>query len=159
MKIKLMTSVIAVALGCGFSAQASAQANPNQLVANRKGAMYLQSKYFGPMLAMVQDRSPYDPAVIQRNAEFLAVLTQLPWDDFQPATASLANTKAKEDVYKEAAKFKMGIDGFQSEVQKLGAAARAGDRTAVGAAVRNVGKACNACHETFTTIDWRLRLQ
>ena len=159
MKIKLMASVIAVALGCGLAAQASAQANPNQLVGNRKGAMALQGKYLGPILAMVQDRSPYDPAIILRNAEYLSVLAQLPWDDFQPATVGAANTRAKEDIYKDAAKFKAGIDTFQSESQKLSTAAKAGDKVAVGVAARNVGKACNSCHEAFATFEFRLRVQ
>lgn len=159
MKIKVLTSVLALALGCGLAAQASAQANPNQLVANRKGSMNLQGKYLGPILAMVQDRSPYDPAIILRNAEYLSVLLQLPWDDFQPATVGAANNRAKEDVYKEVAKFKAGIDAVQMEAQKLTAAARAGDKTAVGVAARNVGKACNSCHEAFATFEFRLRVQ
>ena len=159
MKKKFLTPLIALALGCGMAVEALAQANPNQLIANRKGAMGLQGKYLGPMLAMVQDRSPYDPAVIQRNTEYLAVLTRLAWDDFQPTTVGNANTRAKEDVYKDAAKFKAGIDEMQAEMQKLSVAARSGDRAAVGLAVRSVGKACNSCHEAFATFEFRFRVQ
>ncbi len=159
MKNRLWTSIVALTLGCGMVTEILAQANPNQLVANRKGAMALQGKYLGPMLAMVQDRSPYDPAIIQRNADYLAVLLQLPWDDFQPATIGNANTRAKEEVYKDAAKFKAGIDATQAEVQKLSVAAKAGDRAAVGVAARSVGRACNACHEAFATFEFRFRVQ
>ncbi len=121
--------------------------------------MWLQSKYLSPVLAMVQDRSPYDPAIILRNAEYLSVLLQMPWDEFQPATVGAAGTKAKEDIYKEVAKFKAGIDSAQSETQKLVAAAKAGDRVAVGVAARNVGKACNSCHDGFSTHNYRFPVQ
>ena len=158
MNKSLLASSIALALGCGIAAEALAQAKPEQLVAQRKGAMNLQVKYFGPMLGMVQGRVPYDARTVQRNADYLAVLTQLPWDDFQPSTVGAANTRAKEDIYKDPAKFKAGIDTLQMEMQKLAAAARAGDQTTVGAAVRNVGRSCNSCHEGFATFGFRFRL-
>ena len=159
MKKSLLASSIALALGCGMAAEAFAQANPNQLIAQRKGAMNLQGKYFGSMLAMVQGRVPYDVRTVQRNADYLAVLNQLPWDDFQASTVGAANTRAKEDVYKDPAKFKAGIETLQTEVQKLAGAARAGDQNAVGAAVRNVGRSCNSCHEASATFEFRFKLQ
>ncbi len=159
MKTSFLAASIALALGCGIAAEALAQAKPEQLVAQRKGAMNLQVKYFFPMLAMVQGRVPYDAATVQRNADYLAVLSKLPWDDFQPSTAGAANTKAKEDIYKDPAKFKKGIDTMQVEVQKLVAAARGGDQAVVGAAVRSVGQSCNACHEGFATFEFRFKLQ
>ena len=159
MKKSLLASSIALALGCGIAAEALAQAKPEQLVAQRKGAMNLQGKYFGSMLAMVQGRVPYDARTVQRNADYLAVLTQLPWDDFQPSTVGAANTKAKEDIYKDQAKFKAGIEALQMDVQKLAGAARAGDQTAVHAAVRDVGRSCNSCHEASATFEFRFKLQ
>ena len=159
MKKLLWTPVITLALAAGFVAEATAQANPNQLIAQRKGAMDLQGKYFGPILAMVQGRMPYDAAIVQRNADYLAVLTQMAWDDFQPTTASATNTKAKEDIYKDPAKFKTAADNMQGEVKKLVAAAKSGDQSAVGVAAKGLGGACNACHENFSTMEWRFKVQ
>ena len=159
MRKRIVAAICAVALGCGMAAVALAQTNPNQLVAQRKGAMKLQVKYFGPMLAMVQGRVPYDAATVQRNADYLTVLSQLPWDDFQPRTAGAAKTDAKDEIYKDSAKFKAGIDAMQAEVQKLVAAARARDQGAVGAAVRSLDRTCNDCHEAFATFEFRFRLQ
>lgn len=160
MKTFLLASSIALALGCAIAVEALAQANPNQLISQRKGAMNLQAKYFGPLLAMVQGRVPYDARTAQRNVDYLAVLVQLPWDDFQPSTVGTSRrTDAKEDIYKEPAKFKAGIDTLQAEVQKLAAAARAGDQSAVNAAVRNVGRSCNSCHEAFATFEYRFPVQ
>jgi cytochrome c556 len=161
MKRSLLIVGVALALGCGIAVQALAQTNPNQLIAQRKGAMSLQAKYFGSMLAMAQGRIPYDASTIQRNADYLAVLSQLPWDDFQASTAGAAEgrTRAKEDIYKDPAKFKARIDTLQADVKKLVSAAHAGDRDAVNATVRAVGRTCNSCHEAFATFEFRFKVE
>ena len=160
MKKRLLAASVVLALGAGIAAEALAQANPNQLIANRKGAMNLQGKYLGPVLGMSLGRAPYDAKTVQRNVEYLTVLPQIPWDDFQPHTAGNPNTRAKEDIYKDPAKFKAGIDGLQAEMQKLAAAARGGgDQNAVKPAAQAVGRACNSCHETFATFEFRFRVE
>jgi len=89
MKRELLVASVMVVMGGGIAQDAFAQANPNQLIANRKGAMNLQGKYFSPVLAMSFGRAPYDARIVQRNVEYLAVLNQMPWDDFQPHTAGV----------------------------------------------------------------------
>ena len=157
--MKFSTAVVTLVLGCALSAQAFAQANPNTLVNQRKSAMALQGKYFGPTLAMATGRVPYDAAIVQRNAEYLSVITKLAWDDFQPATAGAQNTRVKDDIYKDLAKFKASSDGLQAEVVKLAAAARAGDQAGVGTAARAVARSCNGCHEDNTSFQFRFRLE
>jgi len=160
MKKQLLAVSVVLALGGGIAAEALAQANPNQLIAQRKGAMNLQAKYFGSVLGMSLGRAPYDAKIVQRNVEYLTVVTQMPWDDFQPHTVGVANTRAKEDVYKDAAKFKAGIDTLQGEVQKLAAVVRGGgDQNAVKPAAQAVGRACNSCHESFATFEFRFRVE
>ena len=156
MKIKFLTAAVALTLVAGFVAEVSAQPNPNLLVNSLKGAMTLQGKYFGPIVAMSQGRTPYDAAIVQRNADYLAVLTQLPWDDFQPITVGVANSRTKEEAFKDPAKFKAAMDGFQVEVKKLVAAARGADQAGVTAAVKAVGGSCNSCHESFATFDFKV---
>ena len=122
--------------------------------------MYLQSKYFFPVLAMTTGGMPYDAAIVQRNADYLTVLTQLAWDDFQPrTTTSTVSNKAKEDIYKDPVKFKAASDALQTEVKKLATAAKAGDQAAVGAAAKGIGGACNSCHEAFSTYEFRFKVQ
>lgn len=160
MNQKVLAVSVVLALGGGIVAEVLAQANPNQLIAQRKGAMNLQVKYFSPVLAMSLGRAPYDAKIVQRNVEYLAVLTQLAWDDFQPHTAGNPNTRTKDEAYKDAAKFKAGIDSMQSEVQKLVAVVKGGgDQNAVKPAVQAVGRACNSCHESFATFEFRFRVE
>ena len=160
MNRKLLAVAVVLALGSGVAAEALAQANPNQLIAQRKGAMNLQVKYFGPVLGMSLGRAPYDAKIVQRNVEFLGVLTQLPWDDFQPNTSGNPNTRTKDDAFKDVGKFKAGIDALQVEIQKLAAVVKAGgDQNAVRPAAQAVGRACNSCHESFATFEFRFRVE
>jgi cytochrome c556 len=155
MKKTFLMSVTALALGSGFAVEALAQANPNTLVNQRKGAMFLHAKYFGPIYFMTIGRVPYDAAIVTRNAEYLSVLSKLPWDDFQPTTVGAANTRVKDELYKDMAKFRSDADALQGDVQKLVTAARAGDQAAVGAVARNMANTCNSCHEAASTFQYR----
>ena len=158
MKMQSLAVFAVVGLCAVVAAQVLAQPNPNQLISNRKGAMSLQGKYFGPILAMAQGRGTYDAKTVERNADYLAALSQMPWDDFQPHSLGLQNTRAKEEIAKDQAKFRSNVEQLQSEVQKLQAAARKGDEAGVKAAAPAVGKVCNNCHEDFSSMNFRFKL-
>lgn len=150
MKKKVLMGAIALALGAGASLQAAAQVKPETLVKQRQAAMTLQGKYFGPIGAMVQGKMPWDAAVVTRNAGYLEVLTKMPWDGFQPATADVKDhNDAKPEIYKDGEKFRSAAQKLETEAGKLAAAARAGDQNMVKAAFGEVGKACKACHDDF----------
>jgi len=57
MRKRLVAAVMST-MSAVLSVEALAQANPNQLIANRKGAMNLQGKYFSPVLGMSLGRAP-----------------------------------------------------------------------------------------------------
>ena len=38
---------------------------------------------------MAQGKVPYNPRIVQRNAEYLGALAQMPWDGFDPSTKSV----------------------------------------------------------------------
>lgn len=152
-------AAIAVVLGSAASAQALAQANPAQLINNRKGAMDLQAKYLGPLLNMARGGATFDAQIAQRNADYLAVLSQMPWDDFQQSTAGSERTRAKPELYKDPTKFKKGVDSLHGEVQKLVTAAHGGNADAVKTATFSVARSCNSCHEDFATFDFRFKTE
>ena len=158
MKNKLLAAGLGIFLSAGFVAESLAQ-SVNGMVNTRKGAMALQGKYMFQLVNIVQGKAPYDAATVQRNADYLAVLTTMPWEDFQPATAGAQNTRAKDDIYKDAPKFKSSIEKLQSEIKVLQTAARGGNQATVGAAVKNAAQTCNACHEAFTSYNGRFRFE
>jgi cytochrome c556 len=157
MRHLISTSFLAAAVA--IAAQADAQPNPNQQVAVRKGAMNLQAKYAGPLFGMARGAVPYDARVVQRNADYLVVLTQMPWEEFQPNSIGIPNTRAKDTFLKDPEKFKRLVDTLQSDVQKLAAAARGGEQNAVKSAAQAMGRTCNSCHESFADFEFRFRLE
>src|SRR6266446_6723955 len=86
MNKKLFSIGLAVVLGAGYSLTAFSQVKPETQVKQRQAVMTLQGKYWGPLGGMAQGKVPYDAKVVQRNAAFLEVLSQMPWDGFQEST-------------------------------------------------------------------------
>jgi len=117
-------------------------------VKQRQAAMTLQGKYFGPMAAMAQGKAPYNAGTVQRNAGFLANLSRMPWDGFDPSTKDVKSA-ALPAVFSDTAKFKEAAERLETETSKLYDVSRAGDEAAVKAQIGAVGKACGGCHESF----------
>jgi cytochrome c556 len=157
--MRRLVSASLLAVAVAIAAQAVAQTNPNQQVAIRKGAMNLQSKYAAPLFGMARGAVPYDAQVVQRYADYLVVLTKMPWEDFQPNSIGIANTRTKDTVLKDPEKFKRLADTLQADAQKLAAAARGSDQGAVKAAAQAMGRTCNSCHESYADFEFRFRLE
>lgn len=155
--MRIATFVVAAAALVAVAAEA--QTSPNQQVANRKGAMNLQGKYAGPLFAMARGAAPYDAQTVQRNVDYLSVLVRMPWDDFQPNSFGIPNTRSKDTIVKDAAKFKQLAEQLQSDVQKLATVSRGGDQAAVKSAAQAMGRTCNSCHEGFADFEFRFRLE
>lgn len=147
MKKTIVAAAVVAALGAAAGA-AVAQVKPEILVKQRQAGMTLIGKYFGPLGGMAQGRVPFNAQVVQRNADYLAVLTQLPWDGFHPSTASV-ESRAKPELFKEQEKAKEIAERLQAEVKKLQAVAGNGNEAAIKAQIGAVGKTCAACHDAY----------
>lgn len=147
MKRTVVAAAAAIALGA-IAGAAFAQAKPDVLVKQRQAAMTLISKYFGPLGAMAQGKAPFNAQTAQRNADYLAALSQMPWDGFHPSTAN-EKSRAKPELFKESGKVKELVERFQGEVNKLQTAAKGGDEGAIKSQIGAVGKACGACHDAY----------
>jgi cytochrome c556 len=148
MNKKMFFAGLAFTLGSVVTANAFAQAKPDVLVKQRQAAMTLQGKYFGPLGGMAAGRVPFDAAVVARNAGYLVVLSQLPWDGFNASTSG-EKSGALPAVYSEPAKFKEAADALQTASTHLATVAKGGSEADVKAAIGNVGKACGGCHDNF----------
>jgi len=125
-----------------------AQAKPEVLVKQRQAAMTLQGKYLGPLGGMAQGKIPYNAGVVQRNAGFLEVLTQMAWDGFDPSTKG-EKSAALPAIWEKPGEFKQAAERLQSETAKLASVSKSGDEAAVKAQIGAVAKACGGCHENF----------
>lgn len=151
MKMKLLLSGLALALGSGYALTAFSQAKPDVLVKQRQAAMTLQGKYFGPLGGMAQGKVPYSADVVAYNASLLDALSRMPWDGFAESTKDLKDVKtaALPAIWSEGAKFKEAQDSFQAAVQTLVKVSKGSDEAATKAAIGGVGKTCGGCHQNF----------
>ena len=140
---------LALALSTGYTLSAFAQAKPETLVEQRQAAMTLQGKYLYAIIPMATGKIPYDPKVVARNVGYLAVLTQMPWDGFDPRTQGIEPTRALPEIYKDPAAFKAKQDALHAEIAKLQSIVKGGNEADIKAAIINTNKACNSCHDTF----------
>jgi len=148
MNKKVLTAVLALVLGAGYALTAFSQVKPDVLVKQRQAAMTLLGKYFGPLGGMAQGIVPYNADVVTRNAGYLEVLSQMPWDGFQASTAN-EKSRALPAVYADTVKFKKAGEDMQAAVAKVVSVSKGGDEAATKAAIGPVGKACGGCHDNF----------
>lgn len=146
MKIKIFAAFLALSLGATLDA--AAQVKPETLVKQRQAAMTLIAKYFGPLGGMAQGRVPYNQQTVQRNAAYLEVLKELPWDGFADSTKGVKSA-ALPAVWEKQGEFKQAAERLQAEIGKLAQVSKSGDEAAVKNQIAAVGKSCGGCHDSF----------
>lgn len=148
MRKQLLSACIVAALGAGYAAAAVSQVKPETLVKQRQAAMTLQGKYFGPLGGMLKGSVPYDASIVARNAGYLDVVSQMPWDGFAEGTKGVKSA-ALPAIWTDAATFKQAQDQLRSAVGTLVTASKSGNEGAVKTAIGDVGKSCGGCHDNF----------
>jgi len=146
-KRTVVAAGVVIALGA-MGGAALAQVKPDVLVKQRQSAMTLIGKYFGPLGGMAQGRVPFDAKLVQRNADYLNALAQMPWDGFDPSTKN-EKSRALPAIWEQPDKVKDAAQRLQSELGKLQSVAKGGDESAIKAQIGAVGKACANCHDNF----------
>jgi cytochrome c556 len=141
--------LITAALSAAFlSPLASAQMKPEDAIKHRKAAFNVIAYNFGSIGAMVNNRKPYNKDEAIRNAATASAVAWQPYEFFIPGTDT-GDTKAKSNIWSDAAKFKVGADKMKSEMAKLASVARDGDANALKAQFGEVGKTCKGCHDDY----------
>lgn len=147
MKKTIALAGMLTALACAMPAHAQF-AKPEDAIKYRKAGFTLMGAHFGRLGAMAQGRVPFDAKVAAENAEVLATVAKLPWAAFGEGTDK-GETRAKPEVWKEAAKFKEAADKNQAEIVKLVAAAKTGNLDNLKTAFGSAAPTCKACHDNF----------
>jgi cytochrome c556 len=134
-------------LAMGLPAQAQF-AKPEDAIKYRKASFTVMAAHFSRLGAMANGRMPYDAMAAVSNAEVVAAMSKLPWAAFGEGTDK-GDTRAKPEIWKEAAKYKEAADKMQAEIVKLNTAAKAGNIDALKAAFGPAAATCKACHDNF----------
>ena len=147
--MKTLMRIVAACLTAAALLPAHAQfAKPEDAVKYRKASYTVMAAHFGRLGAMANGRVPYDAKLAAENAELVVALAKLPWAAYGEGTDK-GETRAKPEIWKEAAKFKEAADKMQAEVGKLNVAAKAGNVEALKAAFGPAAASCKACHDNF----------
>jgi len=144
-RFKFVVSVILA----GLAASAHAQFKPEDAILYRQGVMKGQRWNLVPIALMVQGKMPYDQAVLLTKAQRLNSLASMTGDGFVAGSEAGAPTKARPEIWSNAAGFKQAWEGFAAETPKLVAAAQSGNMDQIKAAFGPVVKACDNCHDNF----------
>ena len=149
--MKAVATFVVSAAAIVFAAPAAAQfQKPEDAVKYRQSALTVIANSFGKIGLMVNGRAPFDAKVAQDSAHVVATLSSLPWAGFTPNTEAL-KSRAKPEIWKDAAKFKDSSDKMVAEAAKLEAATKTGNLDAIKVAFGAVGGSCKACHDAFRT--------
>lgn len=148
-----MKKALGMALGlvlAGTALTAAAQGVPaDRAIKYRQGILNAMGWNMGPMAAMVKGERPFNKDEFVLRATNLEDLAKMPWEGFTPGSDQGAPTKAKPEIWKDAAKFKQAQDALIAASAKLVAAAKTGTVDAVKGPFGDVGKTCSACHDDF----------
>jgi len=147
--MKTSIALILASVAAALSMPAAAQfAKPEDAVKYRKASLTVMGTHFSRLGAMASGRAPFDAKVAAENADLVATLSKLPWAAFGEGTDK-GETRAKPEIWKDAAKFKEAEDKFIAEAAKLQAAAKTGNLDALKTAFAATGGTCKACHDNF----------
>jgi cytochrome c556 len=147
MKYTMSCASALLMLAMGLPAQAQF-AKPEDAIKYRKASFTVMAAHFGRLGAMANGRAPYDAKAAADNADVVATLSKLPWAAFGEGTDK-GDTRAKPEIWKEAAKYKEAADKMQAEIVKLNTAAKAGNIDALKVAFGPAAASCKACHDNF----------
>lgn len=148
--MKLISSLAFAAAAVTLAMPASAQSfgKPEDAIKYRKAAFTVLAGNFGTLGAMANGRIPFDAAAAANAGAAIDAVAKLPWAGFGAGTDK-GDTRAKAEIWSEAAKFKDAGDKMQAEIGKLAAAAKTGNLDAVKAAFGPAAGTCKACHDNF----------
>lgn len=146
----IVASLALSAAAVTLAAPASAQfAKPEDALKYRQSVMFVMGQHFGRIGAMANGRAPYDAKAAVDNAEIIADLVKMPWPGFGAGYDKATPTKAKPEVWAEAAKFREHSEKLQEAAPKLLAAAKTNNLDNLKTAFGNTSQACKGCHDNY----------
>jgi cytochrome c556 len=150
---KTMSAVLAAGLALGVAGASYAALDAAAAVKARQDGMKSQGaalKGFGQGLgsgASAADLRQFSAKLVQTSG-------QLPgWFPKGSGAESGVKTKAKPEIWSDAAGFKAAADNLKAQAGKLDAAVAGGDMDAIKAQFGATRAACKSCHEKYEVQD------
>ncbi|MCC5853016.1 MAG: cytochrome c [Alkalimonas sp.] len=147
-------SLIAIALLCSGivfsqSSHANAFVNGEDAVTYRQATFQAIRFNLVDINDMFRGNVPYDLERVQRRAEALATLSQLPWEAFNFPGADHASGKVKAALWQNLEDFNQRGEKFAADAAALHQAAQGGERREIQGTFREFANNCKACHDNY----------
>jgi cytochrome c556 len=141
----LAATALVLSLG-GVSSQAG---DVEKAVEYRQGAMEVFGWNLRGMSAMMKGAKPYDGARFAGMAKDLETATQLDLLSGFPTDSESDESDALPDIWLDFDDFKSKYEDLRVAAKALNAAVAGGDKASIGAALKDVGGSCKACHKKY----------
>ena len=139
----LLKPLLGVVLMAGVAGVAQAQApfaKMEDAIKYRKNALFVMSQHFGRLGPVVKGERPYDKDEVAKNAAIAEQMSHLPWAAFV-AGSDKGDTRAKPEIWTDAAKYKAAVEKMQQEKFRQ----RAGQPTQRRQSIRTIAKRRSTC--------------
>ena len=145
MRLAVFTAVVAAVISNLAAAQ---DVKPEDVIKFRKGAYQVIGWEMRPLGLMVKGEMPFNKDVFARNAAVIDTMSHVVPDGFVAGTDK-GDTRAKPEIWSDAAKFKAALERFQSEAAKMNEVAKGGNFDAIKLQFGALSKSCGNCHDNF----------
>jgi cytochrome c556 len=141
--IVIIGSAIALTAGPVFSVSADSE----ETIKYRQSVMKSVGGHMGGAVAIIKGKVPYKEDLVAHVAGLDGMASILP-NAFKQKTEG-GETRAKPEIWQDAADFQQKIKDLQAATADFLAAAKSGGPEAAGAKLGAVGDACSACHKKY----------
>ncbi len=144
-----IVAALAIAAALASLPAAAQFQKPEDAIKYRQSVMTVMATHFGRVGAMAQGKVPFDAKAAAANADLVLAMSRLPFTAFGDGTDKGLPTRARPEIWKDAARFRDSAEKMQAAVVKLDDAAKGGNLDQLKAAFGPVGSACKGCHDDF----------
>jgi cytochrome c556 len=146
--VKLVVAAGAVAvLAVGVASVATSSPEGTAAIKARQEAMEGIGSAMGPLAAIAKGETPFDAAVVKKNAEAIAEGLKKSGALFpEGSDEGDVETWAKKEIWANSADFELKMQTARSQAEALGAVT---DEAAYRPALGKLGNSCKSCHQDY----------
>lgn len=122
--------------------------------AYRQSYFAITAMNFGPIGAMLKGDIPWDADMAKYYADNVAGMATVDVTRAFGPGSDKGKTRAKPEIWENKDDFLDKYENFKEAAAALAVAAESGDKGTIGAAVKETGGTCKACHDEYKAKDY-----
>ncbi len=143
-------SIVGMVFLLGLASQAQAVDEPENVIKYRQSVMKAIGGHMGGIVGVVKGEVSYVDDVVV-HARGINAMSKLLVGIFPKGTGQMesAKSRALPAIWDDFSKFEAAAKALEIESAKMIEVAASRDVGAIGAQLKNMGKACGGCHKPF----------